>query len=101
VIFFGENLYELWNNLGNPVNTWRGPSLIDAGMRAGTAQSIARCEYCGKKLNVQDEQGANADGNRVVLEIDGSRKRACRICADKLSTNPKGIGFQSATGGVD
>ena len=50
-----------------------------------TTESKTRCEYCGKKLVVQDEQGRNADGNRVVLEVDGSQKRACRSCADRLS----------------
>jgi hypothetical protein len=49
------------------------------------AELKPRCDYCGKVLVVQDEQGNNADGNRVVLEVDGSQKRACRSCADRLS----------------
>ncbi|MGP8057942.1 MAG: hypothetical protein ACLP9K_10130 [Nitrososphaerales archaeon] len=57
-------------------------------MKTRTAQltaMAARCGYCGKKLVVQHERGENADGNIVVLETDGSRKRACRGCADRLS----------------
>jgi hypothetical protein len=54
-------------------------------MGTKTAELRARCEYCGKRLVVQDERGENADGNRVVLEVDGSQKRACRSCADRLS----------------
>ncbi len=59
---------------------------------------MARCEYCGKRLRVQNEDGENVDGNRVVLEIDGSRRRACRRCADSLSMKPKGVGFQKNGG---
>jgi len=59
---------------------------------------MARCEYCGKRLVVQGKDGENLDGNRVVLEIDGSRRRACRRCADSLSTNPDGVGLQKAEG---
>ena len=49
------------------------------------AELRARCEYCGKRLVVQGERGGSADGNIVVLEADGSRKRACRDCTDRLS----------------
>jgi hypothetical protein len=55
---------------------------------------MARCDYCGKSLQVQSKDGENLDGNRVVLEVDGSRRRACRPCADSLSMNPKGVGIQ-------
>lgn len=58
-------------------------------MKAKVTQVADRCEYCGKKLVVQDKNGQNADGNRVVLEVDGSRKRACRSCADRLSMTPQ------------
>ncbi len=54
-------------------------------MKKARSGGVARCEYCGKKLVVQDEFGANADGNRVVLEIDGTQKRACRSCAERMS----------------
>ena len=54
-------------------------------MEARTVELRTRCDYCGKRLVVQDRQGESADGNRVVLEVDGSRKRACRSCADRLS----------------
>ena len=55
-------------------------------MSARTAASVPKCEYCGKKLVVQDEHGGG-DGNRVVLEVDGSQKRACKSCADRLSSH--------------
>ncbi|HUK80135.1 MAG TPA: hypothetical protein VLU91_05680 [Nitrososphaerales archaeon] len=55
---------------------------------------MAICEYCGKRIEVQGREGENIDGNRVVLEVDGSRRRACRRCADSLSKNPDGVGFQ-------
>ncbi len=47
-----------------------------------------KCDYCGKVLMVQDELGKNADGNRMVLEANGSQKRACKNCADKLQNLP-------------
>lgn len=68
---------------------------MDRTMGTRTASLRARCEYCGKRLVVQDAQGGNADGNRVVLEVDGSQKRACRGCADRLSMNPLGRAPQS------
>jgi hypothetical protein len=55
-------------------------------MATRATQLAARCEYCGKRLVVQGRNGKSADGNRVVLEVDGTRKRACRSCADMLST---------------
>jgi ribosome-binding protein aMBF1 (putative translation factor) len=55
-------------------------------MATRTTQMADRCAYCGKRLVVQNELGENADGNRVVIEVDGSRKRACRSCADMLSS---------------
>jgi len=57
-----------------------------SGERRDTPESKPKCEYCGKTLMVQDEQGGKADGNRVVLETDGSQKRACKNCADRLSS---------------
>jgi hypothetical protein len=54
-------------------------------METRTVELRTRCDYCDKRLVVQDKQGGSADGNRVVLEVDGSRKRACRSCADRLS----------------
>ncbi|HYB75390.1 MAG TPA: hypothetical protein VEC08_00375 [Nitrososphaerales archaeon] len=63
-------------------------------MAARTIREMDRCEYCGKRLEVQSRDGENVDGNRVVLEIDGSRRRACRSCADSLSTNPTEVGLQ-------
>jgi len=77
-----------------PESSWKAgiysdsPDRVEAGMGTRTSESKARCEYCGKRLVVQDEQGGNADGNRVVLEVDGSQKRACRSCADRLSAGP-------------
>jgi len=56
-------------------------------MAARTTQLVDRCGYCGKRLVVQNELGENADGNRVVIEVDGSRKRACRSCAEILSAS--------------
>jgi len=57
-------------------------------MKTRTTHAVPKCEYCGKKLLVQDVHGENADGNRVVLEVDGTRKRACRSCAERLATSP-------------
>jgi len=59
-----------------------------------TIQVMAKCDYCGKKIVVQNEDGENVDGNRMVLEIDGSRRRVCRRCSNNLPLNPKGVGFQ-------
>jgi|GEM_PF-2054288 ribosome-binding protein aMBF1 (putative translation factor) len=60
-----------------------------SGERRDTPESKPKCEYCGKILMVQDEEGRNADGNKVVLETDGSQKRACKNCADRLSQQPR------------
>ena len=67
------------------------------------AELRARCEYCGKRLVVQGERGGSADGNRMVLEVDGSQKRACRNCADRLSVglSDRMPQSQGALGGAD
>ena len=80
-----------------------GSDCIGKGLGTRTTELRARCEYCGKRLVVQDEQGENADGNRVVLEVDGSQKKACRSCADRLSTGlsdrmPQSEGASGAKG---
>jgi len=67
-------------------------------MRTRTIQATAICEYCGKRLEAQNEFGENVDGNRMVLEIDGSRKRVCRRCADRLSAVPKRLDFRMSRG---
>jgi len=76
----------------------KGSGAAGPRVRTRAIHLMAWCEYCGKKLNVQDEYGENLDGNRMVLEIDGSRKRACRRCADRLEMNPDGLGFQESSG---
>ena len=39
---------------------------------------VTNCEYCDKKLVI-------LDGNKMVLEVNGSYRKACRGCAEKLS----------------
>ena len=92
-----------WSKSGEiPESSWKagkyseGSGYIDRGMGARTVESRTKCDYCGKRLVVQDRQGGNADGNRVVLEVDGSQKRACRSCAERLSMGPSERTPQSA-----
>ena len=61
---------------------------IDTPMRNRAASPVATCEYCGKKLVVQDKSGAFVDGNIVVLETDRSTKRVCKSCSEKLPQRP-------------
>lgn len=50
---------------------------------------MTKCEYCGKRL-------VRMDGNRTVLEVNGSYRRACKGCAEELTqrlviTTPRGM----------
>lgn len=64
----------------------RRPRHFQKKRRSGhQTSSTTRCGYCGRKIVVQDRQGEKADGNLMVLELDGSQKRVCRSGADGLS----------------
>ena len=70
---------------------FRGKSGVGTGMTTRAAQLVAKCEYCGKRLVMQDKNGESVDGNRIVLEADGSRRRACKSCAEELSQGLHGM----------
>ena len=61
--------------------------MIDTMMRIRATSLVGKCEYCGKRLVI-------VDGNRIVPEVNGFYRRACKGCAEELtrdlvSPNPK------------
>jgi len=89
---------EIMDSSGKSSKYLRSLESVSQKMRTRTIQATAICEYCGKRLEAQNESGDNVDGNRMVLEIDGSRKRACRRCTDGLSADPEELDFRMPEG---